>query len=249
MTEAGAALGKLLFFETDLSGDGKQSCATCHVPDSGFTKPDIRLKRAIPTLWNLAWSPSFFWDGSQENLESMIFLPLTDSLEMHGQLFAAARNLQKKPEWRQAFARAFGKDTVYSALISRALAQYVRTLVLPMPDTFGFSPQEKEGFLIFQKACAHCHAGKFGTDFRLRKSVLAASGPDFGRFHVSRLPKDTFVFKTPGLAQISKTAPYMHNNAIPDLDSLLRGYALVLPGNEWKSKATLAQLKAYLLKL
>lgn len=249
LTPSGIALGKSLFFETSLSGNGKQSCATCHVPDSGFTHPDYRLKRAIPTLWNLAWSPFFFWDGSQENLESMIFLPLTDSLEMHGRLFDAARNLQKIPRWRKAFGLAFGSDTVYAALISRALAQYVRTLVFPMPDTLGFSQFEKDGFLIFQNQCANCHGGKFGTDFKLRKSVLAASGTDLGRYPVTRSEKDKYVFKTPGLAQISKTAPYMHNNSIPDLDSLIKGYSRNLSGNYLKNSMEMAKLKAYLLRI
>ncbi|MFQ5435306.1 MAG: cytochrome-c peroxidase, partial [Anaerolineae bacterium] len=84
------ALGRLLFFDPILSQDNERSCASCHHPDLGFsdgrTTPEgldgTDLSRNVPTLWNVAYVNSLFWDGRVDSLEAQLLVPLTHPNEM-----------------------------------------------------------------------------------------------------------------------------------------------------------------------
>ena len=95
-------LGRYLFFDPLLSGDGTLSCASCHHPDLGFSDGRPRaigiegaaIRRAAPTLWNVAFLDSFFWDGRASSLEEQMQGPLYDAKEMGnnpGKLLADVR--------------------------------------------------------------------------------------------------------------------------------------------------------------
>src|SRR5210317_1075374 len=83
-------LGRYLFFDPLLSGDNSVSCASCHHPDLGFTDGRPRsvgiggtpVKRAAPSLWNVAFLQSFFWDARAHSLEQQMVGPLYDTKEM-----------------------------------------------------------------------------------------------------------------------------------------------------------------------
>src|SRR6188474_1859939 len=70
MTAAKVALGRQLFFDTRMSGDGKTACASCHRPDYGFTEGAASGGRVCPTLWNVGYQGKLFWDGTASALES-----------------------------------------------------------------------------------------------------------------------------------------------------------------------------------
>ena len=73
-----------------LSGDGSVSCASCHHPDKGFSDGKPRsvgiggqeVARAAPTLWNVAFLNSFFWDAHASTLEEQMLGPLYADNEM-----------------------------------------------------------------------------------------------------------------------------------------------------------------------
>ena len=83
-------LGRYLFFDPLLSGDNSVSCASCHHPDLGFTDGRPRSKgiggaevrRAAPSLWNVAFLNAFFWDARASSLEAQVQGPLYDTKEM-----------------------------------------------------------------------------------------------------------------------------------------------------------------------
>src|SRR5512134_1593688 len=71
MTPEKVALGRQLFFDKRLSGDGSRSCYSCHVCEHGLTDGiakavgayDKKLPRSSPTLWNIGYHKQFYWDG------------------------------------------------------------------------------------------------------------------------------------------------------------------------------------------
>src|SRR6185436_16165726 len=74
MTEPKVELGRQLFFDPRLSGDGRTSCATCHRPEHAFTDPTPRPAgaRTCPTLWNVGYQQALFWEGSAPTLERAV---------------------------------------------------------------------------------------------------------------------------------------------------------------------------------
>src|SRR5690606_5875518 len=91
LTEEGVKLGHQLFFEKRLSKDFTLSCASCHLPEHGFSDPNTVSigvngktgRRQAMSLLNLAWSDQFFWDGRAKTLREQALSPVPDSIEMH----------------------------------------------------------------------------------------------------------------------------------------------------------------------
>ena len=96
------ALGARLFSDVRLSGGGDRSCASCHDPDRAFTDGRRRalalsgapLRRNTPSLWNLAWSKQFFWDGRAPSLETQVRMPIEEPQELGGDWPAIVRRLE-----------------------------------------------------------------------------------------------------------------------------------------------------------
>ena len=90
LTIEGVALGRKLFYEPLLSADGTQSCSSCHNQFKGFTDPSqfstgidgVQGDRNAMVLFNLAWSPSLFWDGRANSLEEQALEPINNPIEM-----------------------------------------------------------------------------------------------------------------------------------------------------------------------
>jgi cytochrome c peroxidase len=249
ITVEGVAFGRALFQSDLLSANRKTSCFTCHRPDSGFSgsmnhlNPHSKIRRQIPSLFNLAWSGSYFWDGREETLESLILKPIQNPDEMNLTLPLLLKKVNQKPELKQMCRAAFQTDSIGTIHLARALAQFIRTLV-HQPEL-----PESEGKTLFLNHCAKCHSGKTTSDFRIRRSILAPSGIDSGYFRITHLPQDVYNFRTPGLAEVSKTAPYMHDGRVPDLDSLVRLYAKTLPAQELEDPSKRSALVKFLKML
>ena len=126
ITKEGTELGRQLFYDPVLSGNGTVSCATCHQQDKAFSdgralstagitaKP---LLRHVPQLVNLAWMNGLFWDGGAKDLESVSFGPLTHPDEMGQDLKVLTHKLQQHPLYPQLFKKAFGSDSVTAAAV------------------------------------------------------------------------------------------------------------------------------------
>ncbi|MEE8141932.1 MAG: cytochrome c peroxidase [Planctomycetota bacterium] len=110
---AAAQLGQYLFFDTQLSGNGEVACATCHVPELGFSdgrhlaKAIGELERHTPSLWNVAYNRWFFWDGRADSLWSQAVEPLENPREMGGNRMQMARRVWSDPALRKAYEQIF----------------------------------------------------------------------------------------------------------------------------------------------
>ena len=181
MTKEGVELGRQLFYDTKLSADNTQSCASCHAPNNGFTDNEqfstgidnIEGNRNSMPLVNLAWMPKLFWDGRANSLESQAFGPVVNPIEMHNTWPDAVASLQNDLLYPGLFKVAFGTELIDSILVSKALSQFERTLLsgnspfdkyLRNQPT-GMTEQEEfemyQGFALFMDEtkgdCFHCH--------------------------------------------------------------------------------------------
>src|SRR5947209_13456936 len=114
LTPAKVRLGRRLFFDPVLSGDGKLACASCHDPAHGFAGSTAvavgargqKGKRNAPSLLNVGYNSSFFWDGRSASLEEQALLPIADPTEMDSTPEAAARRRRAAPSYVDAVRTA-----------------------------------------------------------------------------------------------------------------------------------------------
>lgn len=236
------ALGAALFADTRLSRDGDRSCASCHQPEAGYSDglPKARgrdgtlLKRNTPHLYNLADATSFYWDGREPTLESQARVPLHATNELGANEAQLLANLSADPDMRRQFAEAFPDETdISEKSLLIALAAYERSLISPQTafdawvegDDSALNEQEKAGFRIFvgKGGCVSCHGGWRMTDDGFHDIGLETDDP--GRSIVPGGDAGIAAFKTPGLRQVSRTAPYMHNGSLATLEEVVAHYA------------------------
>lgn len=176
-------LGKKLFFDRRLSGDGTMSCATCHNPEEAFTDsldislsyPTTRNWRNAPTLINIAFSKYLFWDGRSSSLEDQALFPMMSAFEMNQNLDFLEEELRSVPEYVDAFKKVFGGE-ITREKIAMAIAAFERTLVsknAPIDrflngDKNALSSEAQKGYEIFmgKGKCSECHYGVNLSDDR-----------------------------------------------------------------------------------
>lgn len=174
-------LGKALFFEKQLSGNGKRSCATCHQPDKFFTDGLVKSKaldeksevsRNAPTLYYAAYQRMQFHDGRAGSLEEQIASVLQNPKEMDADLDKVVAWLNKDPHYNQAFSKAFHgagspDTTVTTRRLALALAAFEQTLA-PFNSPFdayiagnrhAMNEAQIKGFNLFmgKAQCGTCH--------------------------------------------------------------------------------------------
>jgi cytochrome c peroxidase len=241
-SEAKRALGEALFHDKRLSIDGSLACASCHERGKGFADskaqgrgvPGRPLKRHTPTLWNLAWSSPVFWDGRARSLEEQVAGPIESPDEMALPIGTAVTRLAADPAMVRAFAEAFpAAPRVDAVNLAKAIATYERTFVSPVTrfdrwiggDDKALAASEIAGFRLFtgKARCANCHSGFAFTDYAFHD--IGLPGNDRGRGAVLRLEAAEHGFKTPGLRELGRSAPYMHDGSLATLDAVIRHYA------------------------
>lgn len=181
VTPARVALGRRLFYDPILSGDGSRSCGSCHHPDKAFTdglpKPyDMAGKKTLlrntPTLWNSALQTAQFYDSRTRTLERQLSDVVHNAEEMNGSLADALPRLLYDSSYVAMFRSAYpGTPTVVEYHIANAISSYVRSLVglrsrfdrYVRGDTNDFTPAEKNGFNLFmgKAKCGTCHYAPF----------------------------------------------------------------------------------------
>jgi cytochrome c peroxidase len=245
-----AELGRRLFFDARLSFNDSISCASCHRPELGFSDgrrfsvgaTGKALARHTPHLYNLAWSPTLFWDGRATSLEEQALVPIQGADEMNLPLEAAVRKLNEDPDYAAAFPRVYPKTGLTARTLAKALAAFVRTIVSgPAPfdryvtgDTGALTPSAIRGKELFfgRAKCSTCHRGPNFTDGSFHNTGVP--GDDRGRAAFDRVgefqmrPYPFFqtekAFKTPGLRNAALTAPYFHDGSEPTLQDVVRFY-------------------------
>lgn len=173
-------LGEKLFFEPQLSGNGKRSCATCHDPRQYFAdgqKQSIAfdeagfVKRNAPTLLYASLQRGLFWDARAKSLTEQAHTVLKSPDEMNGDEKTMIRKLKKENAYRKLFLNAFPaakRDSLITfSRITEAIAAFEQTLA-PFSSPFdayingnknALSQQQVEGFNIFsgKAQCGTCH--------------------------------------------------------------------------------------------
>ena len=249
LTEEGVALGKKLFFDKILSGNGTQSCATCHDPKKAFTDDrqfsdgidGISGNRNSMPLFNLAWNfdERFFWDGRSLSVERQALEPVTNPIEMHANWTIVAKKLQEHSAYPTLFQQAFGTLTIDSTLVTKAIAQFERTIISGNSKFDQFlrgettlTTEEQNGFDIFMDEargdCFHCHGSNnnpLWTDNSFHNNGLDATFSDLGLGAITGDPADNGKFKSPSIRNLAYTAPYMHDGRFSTLEDVINHYS------------------------
>lgn len=272
-----AALGRDLFFDKRLSGDGTLNCASCHGLDKGgvdhlVTATGIHDQKGpinVPTVYNSVFNLAQFWNGRARDLAAQAAGPVTNPVEMgsHDWTVAAAHILAV-PGYAARFEAVYGADTVNQATITDAIAEYEKTLVTPdsrfdrylKGDNKAISAQELRGYERFKAiGCAACHNGVAvgggayeimgleGPYFADRKRPITDA--DKGRETFTSSRDDFERFKVPNLRNIELTGPYFHDGSAKTLPDAVRAMARYQTTDHAVSEQDVADITAFLKTL
>lgn len=265
-------LGKHLYFDTRLSGEGNISCNSCHnlktygVDNERFSPGDAPGTvggRNSPTVFHAALHKMQFWDGRAADVEEQaggpILNPLEHNIKDENQL---VERLKQVELYLDLFAKTYGDDNpITFGNLTNAIGAFERTL---MPesrfdqylegDQAALTTQEKKGLKNFiDSGCVTCHSGpalggqmlqKFGLFHDYWKHT-ASEDVDLGLFDISERESEKYFFKVPGLRNIVHTAPYFHDGSVKDLNAAVHIMGK-LQRNVELSEAQVADIVAFL---
>lgn len=192
ITDNGATLGRVLFYDKNLSINNTISCASCHKQANAFSD-NLALSKGFNngntgrnsmSLIDAKYYPNgtFFWDQRAATLEAQTLIPIQDLVEMGMTLPALETKLKNLAYYPVLFNKAFGSTTITSDKISLALSQFVRSIIsfqskydagratfpvapAPTPNAVfpNFTTEENRGKDIFLSPQGGC-AGCHGTE-------------------------------------------------------------------------------------
>ncbi len=251
ITSQGATLGRVLFYDKNLSLNNTIACANCHQQQFGFSDPLTlsdgfeggKTGRHSMTLINARYynHGHFFWDERAETLEDQVLMPIQDGVEMRMTLDSLVKRLATLDYYSELFTEAFGDNSITEDRISKALSQFVRSIVSynskydisraqvnnPNDDFPNLTARENLGKRIFLGpigGCAACH----GTDAFIapeaRNNGLDATTTDLGIAGVTGNANDEGKFKVGSLRDIANHAPYMHDGRFSTLAEVVEHY-------------------------
>src|SRR5262245_30234735 len=237
-----AALGKKLYFDTRLSAANLLSCASCHNPGYGWGDGQPtgvghnmkRLARRSPSIINAAYGLIFMWDGRAASLEEQALGPIRADVEMNLPVGQLLERLKRIPEYGPLFQAAFPQQGIAPETIAKAIATYERTVVsgrAPFDEWIdgnekAISEAARRGFVSFntKARCSSCHSGWNFTDDSFHD--IGLEGDDLGRGKfLPDIVKMRHAFKTPGLREIVRRGPYMHDGKVATLEAVMEHYA------------------------
>jgi cytochrome c peroxidase len=260
VTDDGATLGRVLFYDKNLSLNKTIACASCHKQDNGFSDPLVlsdgfdggKTGRHSMGLVNARFysNGSFFWDERAASLEEQVLMPIQDPVEMGLSLDTLVARVSNQPYYPFLFTNAFGDETVNTDRISDALAQFVRSIMsyqsrydqgraqvaapnLPFPN---YTQQENQGKNLFFNpqlgGCAGCHGTEgFVAPGPRNNGLDATNAIDQGVGGVNGVPALVGLFKSPSLRNISMRAPYMHDGRFATLNEVIDHYSTGVQNN------------------
>ena len=299
MTVEGIRLGRYLFYDGRLCGktDTLMSCGTCHLQKYSFENgtghgigvTGVQTPHVMMPLVNLVFNNNgYLWNGKVEhnnpayntpttyggNLEDICWMGVTAAWELHSDTNHAKAAIQAISMYPPMFKAAFGSDVVTFKNISKAIAQFIRTLISSNSKfdryTRGetqLSPSEMNGYVIFDSErgdCFHCHGTILFTTnsyYNNAKDTVFTDTRD--RYAVTHSPGDIGAYKASTLRNISYNGPYMHDGRFATLDDVINFYSSSLvrspsvspfmthlnDGGAQLTPSEKADLKAFLLTL
>jgi cytochrome c peroxidase len=186
MSEAKAELGRHLFYDPRLSGNGTQSCSSCHEQERAFTDGRGRAvgstgqvhPRGSMSLVNVAYAASLTWGNpAMTALEDQALVPMFGDqpielgLEKPGSVLL--ERLRREPRYRPLFERAFGgvSDPFSLEHVTQAIASFERTIISASSpydryhnerDDAAIPAAARRGEMLFFSqplSCFRCHGG------------------------------------------------------------------------------------------
>ncbi|MEX0291542.1 MAG: cytochrome-c peroxidase [Flavobacteriaceae bacterium] len=251
VSDAGATLGRTLFYDTKLSANNTISCASCHVQENSFSDPSrfsmgfegaLTLRNSM-SLANARYYSNgrFFWDERARTLEEQVLLPIQDMVEMGMTLTELEEKLSAEDYYKVLFQKAFGDEEVSSERMALALAQFIRSMVSYRSkydeglsqtgnnrDEFpNFTPSENLGKTLFfsnRTNCAQCHTTNAFVGAGPRNIGLDVVFTDLGVGGITNRANEIGEFKVSSLRNIALTAPYMHDGRFTSLEQVIEHY-------------------------
>lgn len=254
VTNDGATLGRVLFYDKALSVNNTTSCGSCHHQDKafvdglalskGFNGGTTRRNSMAIANMRFFTGKKMFWDGRAATLEVQVMKPITDNIEMGmPSLTELETKLAAKSYYGPLFQKAFGSSAITSDRISKALAQFIRSIVSfnskfdqgQASNFSNFTAQELNGLQRVNATCGECHTDHttFGTT---NPPTFLFSNPNFvtnaldlvytdnGVGEITGDPRQNGTFKIAALRNIELTAPYMHDGRFTNLEQVLTHY-------------------------
>jgi cytochrome c peroxidase len=238
VTDHGATLGRVLFYDTRLSANNTISCSSCHVQKNAFVDPNRFSKglegkktdRHAMSVANLRHTlrARFFWDERADTLEEAVLVPIQSKVEMGQDLKRLVEILGKDKHYPELFKKAFADSKITSERTGKALAQFLRSMVScqskydqgrakadSVRDDFkNFTLQENRGKALFLSNCSICHLPGQDAHFVMLRPANNGLDEDYkkadgGVGDVTLNGSQIGLFKSPSLRNVERTAPYM----------------------------------------
>jgi cytochrome c peroxidase len=243
-----ATIGRVLFYDKALSFNNSTACASCHIQEKGFSDikqfsagfeglPTKRNSMPISNLYSNR-KVGYFWDTRETKIESMVFAPIQDHIEMgFSQIDLITEKIGNLKYYQQLFKDAYGDETITTDRMRESLAQFLFSIVnvnskfdKGIQSGFSnFNQNEMHGMELFvELECDKCHF--LHEDFSMEGSEreklanigLEAENRDKGKDGLYRIPD---------LRNISRTAPYMHDGRFKTLNEVINHYGFGVQNN------------------
>ena len=242
ITNAGATLGRVLFYDKRLSHDNSAACASCHQQEHGFSDPEPvseGIGGQLGTRHSIALANSryyitgaMFWDERAESLEAQALMPIENPREMGSTLAEVVGKLSQTTFYPDLFAAAFGTPEITPERIGKAIAQFERSMVsyqAKYDTAFApgsttpqfeqvFTADELAGEQIFHGAgrCDGCHTTEAHVGELVSNVGLDLVSEDEGVGEGR--------FKTPSLRNIAVRGRFMHDGRFSTLQEVVEFY-------------------------
>jgi cytochrome c peroxidase len=259
ITDWGATLGRVLFYDKNLSFNKTISCASCHKQEFGFSDTAQfssgfekgLTKRHSMSLINSRYysSGKFFWDERAQTLEHQVLMPIQDPVEMGVDTMEMLTRLKNLEYYPLLFNKAFGNSEINTIKIANALSQFVRSIVSVnskfddgrkvvnyVQDDFpNYTQQENRGkrIFIFSKVdCFGCHTTDAFVLDNPRNNGMQSFNTDQGVYEHTQDPRHLGAFKVPSLKSVALRSRFMHNGSLLGLEAVIEHYNSGLKVNE-----------------
>jgi cytochrome c peroxidase len=249
ITNDGATLGRVLFYDASLSLNNAISCASCHHQNKGFSdgqafsvgfEGKITPRNSMAII-NAVTNNNLFWDSRSNSAFDLALKPVQNHIEMGMEDMSMLKSKLASLEYYPAlFDKAYGSPEITEKNIADALAQFLCSIGSTnskfdkgIRDGFlEFTPKEKLGKELFFSAKTNCSACHNGSNF----SAPDFPGSSYGTPEVKGTAnigldivykdqgKGNGKFRIPSLRNIALTGPYMHDGRFATLSDVVNHY-------------------------
>ena len=244
VTNEGATLGRVLFYDKNLSFNNTVSCATCHHQDKAFADGLAfstgfnggQTGRNSMAISNINYNRRFFWDTRAPFIETQVLMPIQDHIEMGMTLSDLESKLSNLDFYAELFIQAFGSSEITSERISLALGQFLKAMRSyrskydkAVENNFAdYTAEEYMGYEMYFSGdfkCNNCHNSQNFGGVARQNNGLDAYFTDIGVANVTQNEDDIGKFKTVSLRNVELTAPYMHDSRFGTLEEVIDFYS------------------------